>query len=108
VRRVSTTDKGLEAQLNMALGEVEARLGQIEGGPVAGGRVLAEVKLIAGATTALQHGLGRPARGWWVVRARPSAVTLWLVVEDNNPRPAEQLVLRSGCDADVVVDVYVF
>jgi hypothetical protein len=105
---VVNADRGLEAQLNQVFGQVEQRLAVLEAGPFAGGRTITAVKLPVGASTSIEHGLGRAFKGWWPTRIYRGSMTTWLLSEGNSPRPTEAIVLANGCDADVTIDLFVF
>lgn len=67
------------------------------------GRVLSSVALASGSNT-VQHGLGRPLTGWFIVRIRASATVY--DTQDANSTPSDTLLLTASAPA--TVDIYVY
>lgn len=105
---VVNSDRGLEAQLNAALNEIEQRFAQLEAFLFAKGQVVKGVTLPVGASTSIEHKLGRAYKGWFPVRVYRGAMTTWLLSEGNSQRPAEAVTLVNGCDANITIDLFVY
>lgn len=71
--------------------------------PLLNGYILTEISLAAGANI-IEHGLGRPLIGWFLVRRRANESVY--DTQDSNTSPSTTLQLTAS--GAVVVDIYVF
>lgn len=80
-----------------------ALLNPLLASPFASSGLLKGIVLTTGANT-VNHLLGRPLQGWFIVRQRAQASIY--DTQDSNPKPGLTLTLVS--DANATVDIYVF
>ena len=83
---------------------VEQAIGSLPLTDILQGRLIRNINLLSASTVLVDHKLGRPVIGWFVVRQRASAI-IW-DVQDANPNPS--LTLNLNCSANVNIDLWVF
>ena len=79
-------------------------LNQIKSNELLNGRLIEDVVLTFGATTTVNHGLGRKIRGFEIVY-KNNSVDVW-AEDDDQTYPLRQLVLSTSADA--TVNLWVF
>lgn len=72
--------------------------------PIVNGLILKSIPLKAGSNV-INHKLGRKLQGWYTVRIRNNAVTLY-DTQDSNQTP--NLTLNLNASVDCVIDLAVF
>ena len=102
------SDRQIMEAITLALRKLYATIALINGrllttSATANGQSVPLV-LTAGKDNAVQHSLGRPARGWFVVNAN-AAATLYQSAS-TNPAPNQQILLVTS--ATVTVSLWVF
>lgn len=92
-----------DEELNQVQGNLDEWSKQLEL-PILDGQLIEDVSLTFGSTTAVNHGLSRAIRGWFVVKTNNS-VDVW--AEDaNQTLPIRQLVLSTSADATITLWVF--
>lgn len=95
----STGDRVLDGTQQALAQAIQA----VRDAPAFGLVQLDDVKLLAASDVAVRHTLGRPARGWLVVRKQVTA-DVW--EGGAPPLPAQQLSLRASADCTVSLWVW--
>lgn len=101
--KVQTTDRVMNQLQDNIANLLEPTATTVQESPLLSGKILEKVVLTTGSNT-IQHTLGRPLKGWFIVRQRASA-TLY-DTQDSNATPQVTLLLTAS--AGVTVDIYVF
>jgi hypothetical protein len=92
-----------DEELNQVQGNLDEWTKQLEL-PILDGQLVENISLTSGSTTAINHGLSRAIRGWFVVKQNASAI-IW-AVDANQTLPIRQLVLSTS--ANVTINLWVF
>lgn len=92
-----------ESSVNRLQDQIIPAVNGLLSAPLAESVLLEDVSLFAGANI-VNHGLGRPLRGWIVTRMRGAAMVF--DTQDTNRTPARTLALQAS--ANVSLDLMVF
>jgi hypothetical protein len=108
VRHMFSAVKDISPELARMLDSLQttvmAAMGLVKRMPFAEGNMIEGVSLTNGATTAVPHGLGRPARGYLLCNVTGTAPNVYRLVQANTALENTQILLdNSGlpCTADV-------
>lgn len=91
-------------ELNKVQEYVQRSVDPISKSPIVDGTLLRSVSLKTGSKNDIDHKLGRPPRGWIVVRQRADS-RIW---DQQDKNTLSRNTLRLFCSADVTVDLWVF
>ena len=105
--------KTLDSSVDLNFIEVDERIDSINSMPIVNGVVIEDVRLTAGVTTRINHGLGRKLTGWILVDLQGASTTGRIERDPGTavaPEPtAEQLWLKAtGWGATITVSLWVF
>jgi len=101
--KVQTTDRIVNQLQDNIAKLLEPTATTVQDSPLLAGKILEKVDLTSGPNT-IRHTLGRPLKGWFIVRRRASATVY--DTQDSNDTPQVTLLLTAS--ANVTVDLYVF
>lgn len=98
-RKIQSQDRVLNMMQDWLLTVINPLLGN----EIIGGQILTKIALVSGSNN-VNHGLGRPLLGWYLVRQRASATVY--DTQDANTTPQSTLLLTSS--GSITVDIAVF
>jgi hypothetical protein len=96
--------EGVPYSLGKVQDALTTALGPVLGSAIVDGRLIEGVALASGSANTITHGLGRPPKGWLVVRSDADA-RYW-DDQANNSTPGRTLRLNSSATATVSLWVF--
>lgn len=91
-------------ELNKVQEYVQRSVDPVSKSPIIDGTILRSVELKAGQNNDIDHRLGRPPRGWVLIRLRADS-RVW---DDQDKNTLSRNTLRLLCSSNVTVDLWVF
>lgn len=96
--------KATNAEVNSLSRNVVDFANQFYNIPILDGLLIPGIECLASTPTTINHGLGRPIRGYQIVYQNADA-RLW-ALDENQTLPSSTLVLN--CSANVTINLWVF
>lgn len=88
--------------MNTIQDNVETALRPLLTNPLLDGTLIEGVSIVTGTPKTIEHGLGRAARGWFVISPQAEA-SVW---ETSSALPTKTLILNSSANIDLKLWVY--